>query len=104
MAKWPKSATIVLAADALVTTHPCWLHSALILASAAGGDASIYEGQDTSSGRQIVPLKGPANESVQAVFDPPIWCERGLYLDVGSSITSVTLHYTVQSLNRPEGD
>jgi hypothetical protein len=104
MAKWPKSTTIVLTADALVTSHPCWLHAVFLNASAAGGDVAVYEGQDAGSGRQILHQDGAANATNYVQFTPPVWCQRGLYVDVGSNVSQVTIHYTPQSLNQPEGE
>jgi len=81
----------VTSLDRLISTEPCLLHGAVILCSSAGGDATIYDGHDASSGKSILPLKGAANES-NPVFPPkPIFCARGLYVDVGSSVTSVTV-------------
>jgi hypothetical protein len=104
MAKWPKSTALVITADTLITTHPCWLHGVFINASAAGGDVVVYEGQDPTSGRLLAHLDGGANATNALRFDPPLWCERGLYLDVGSNVSQVTVHYTPQSLNQPTGE
>lgn len=81
----------VISADRLVSTEPCLLHGAVILCSAAGGDATIYDGHDASVGKSILPLKGPANESVPVFPPEPIFCARGLYVDVGTNVTSVTV-------------
>jgi len=104
MAKWPKSTAIVVAADTLITSHPAWLHSLIITDSVAGAGATVYEGQDATSGRQIAHFHGPNNDSFQAVFDPPLWCERGIYVDLEANVDHLVIHYTPQSLNRPEGD
>jgi hypothetical protein len=104
MAKWPRSMELPFTADAIVTTHPCWLHSATILVSTTGGDASLYEGQDAASGRLLITLKGSANVTNQRTYSPPLWLERGLYVDVGSNVTQVTVHFTPHRLNPSDRD
>lgn len=76
-------------ADKVVTAQPALLHALVLLASAAGGAVTIYEGQDTSSGRKILTVKGQANVSRPVRFQPPLRCERGIYVDVGSDVGEV---------------
>lgn len=80
--------------DALVNEGETFLAGVDVLASAAGGDVTLYEGLDTSSGRKIGTFKGDANITNQIRFNPPLRLERGLYVDVGSNITEVTI-YTI---------
>lgn len=82
-----------VAADAIITAQPARLHQVVLLASAAGGDATIYEGQDASSGRKILTVKGAANASRPVRFRPPLECGRGIFVDVGSSVTEVFVQY-----------
>lgn len=80
-------------ADARITTHHAVLHGVIVLASSAGGDVSIYAGQDTG-GQKIGTFKGAANVSNPIAFDPPLDCPSGIYVDVGSNITEVTIHWS----------
>jgi len=84
--------------DALVTTKPALLHGVVILTSTTGGDAALYEGQDADSGRIILTLEGIANTVTPVMFPRPLYCERGLYLDVGSNVTEVLVAW------EPAGD
>jgi len=81
------------AADAIVHQGPCLLYGVVVLASAAGGDATLYEGQDASSGRKIGVFKGGANLSLPIMLPKPLYAARGLYLDVGTSITEVLIGF-----------
>ena len=81
----------VVSADRLISTEPCLLHGAVILASALGGDATIYDGHDATTGKSVLPLKGAANISNPIMFPEPVFLARGLFVDVGSSITSVAI-------------
>ena len=80
--------------DTLLTTRPCILHGVLLIASVAGGDVTMYEGQDTSSGRQIAQIKALATATVPVNWNPGLLCERGLYVDVGSNVTEVHVYFT----------
>jgi hypothetical protein len=103
MAKWPRSTALVLDNDGLVSSHPVWLHGVIITATVAGDEFNAYEGQDATSGRQIVHMHGPVNTTFQACFDPPIWCERGLFVTLADGVDHCVVHYTPQPLNpRPE--
>lgn len=77
--------------DGFVTPGPVNLTEIVLLASSAGGDASLYDGRDSGSGDLIGTFKGAANVSLPIPFDPPIHCANGIYLDVGTSITEVLI-------------
>lgn len=81
--------------DKIITTRPCLLFSVTLTATGAGvADVSIYEGQDASSGRLVVTLKVAASSTVQTRFNGLV-AERGLYVDVGSNVASLTVEYEV---------
>lgn len=77
------------ASDVLVSREPGDFHGCVLLASALGGDVTFYDGTSTASGHKILQVKGAQNVSKRIVFNPPLWCPRGLYVDVGSSVTEV---------------
>jgi len=81
-------------ASEIIAEQPVLLHGVVVLASADGGAATLYEGQDTASGRKIATIEGSANESRPVAFYPPLLCERGLYVAVGSDVTEVVVHWT----------
>lgn len=85
--------------DTLIARGPCLLHTLFVLTSTTGGDATVYEGQDTGSGTKIIRLEGTANEIRSVHFSPPLPCQRGLYVDVGSNVDEVLVHYTILPKN-----
>lgn len=81
--------------DTLVARNPCLLHGVVLLTSAGGGDVTIYEGQDATSGEKILSIEGANNISNQVAFNPPLPLQRGLYVDVGSNVSEVLVHFTL---------
>lgn len=83
-----------ITATTLINEGQSLLHSVIILASAAGGDLTVYEGLDASSGRKVATVKGAANVSSQIRFSPPLLLARGLLVVIGSSITEATITWS----------
>lgn len=88
-----KSGFTNIIVDTRITTHPALLHGLVVLASAGGGAVTVYAGQDTS-GQKIGTFEGANNISNPIRFDPPLSCPSGLYVDVGSSISEVLIHWS----------
>lgn len=80
-----------LIADGVVNEGPSLLFGLHVEASTAGGDVSVYEGNDKDSGRLIGIFKDNANNHEPKNFIPPIYCDRGIYIDIGSNVTAVTV-------------
>jgi len=80
-------------ASEIIAEQPVLLHGVVILAPDEGGTATFYEGQDAASGRKIVTIGGSSNLSWPVAFYPPLLCERGLYVAVGSNVTEVMVHW-----------
>ena len=60
-----------------------------LLVSTTGGDVTIYDGLDASSGRLIATIKGTAN--VSSILDfGGLQLDRGLFIDIGSNVSEVT--------------
>lgn len=81
-------------ADALVCRGPCVFVGAVILASVAGGDASIYDGHEATSGNKVLTLKGDANISNAIAPPVPIRFGNGLFVDIGANCDEVTVFYS----------
>jgi len=79
-----------ISVDTRITTHAALLHGLILLCSTTGGDVTVYSGQDTS-GQKIGRFEGTADVSLPIRFDPPLECDSGLYVDVGSTVTEVTI-------------
>lgn len=82
-----------LTADGIVNEGATLLFGLHIEASTAGGDVSLYEGMDSGSGRLIGTFKENANDHDVLSFPVPIFLDRGLYVDIGSNVTAVTLFW-----------
>lgn len=76
-------------ADQLAVGGPGVLHRVILLVSTTGGDVTIYDGLDASSGRLIATLKGTANVSLPVDFGG-LQLDRGLFIDIGSNVSEVT--------------
>lgn len=80
-----------ITADRQCTDGPALLSAVLLLCSGGGGDITIYEGLDTSSGRMICRIEGANNVTNNILFNPPIPCPRGIYVDVGSNVSEALI-------------
>ena len=81
-------------ADLLVHRGPCLLHGVVVVANSNGGGITLYEGQDTDSGDKITRVQGSEDISKPVRFDPPLPCQRGLYVGNASHLDEVLIHYT----------
>lgn len=82
-----------ITSDQIITEGTSLFFGVSIEASADGGDVSVYEGLDSSSGRLIGTFKELANVHTPQVFPYPIACDRGIYVDIGTSVTAVTVFW-----------
>lgn len=87
------SAYVYLTADSVITTIPCTLLSVILTPDAQGvADIVIYEGQGAESGYEILKMRSGAGITQQVRFDS-LALDRGLYVDIGSNVTSVTIEW-----------
>jgi len=85
--------------DQAVSRHPALLHGVILLTKETGGDATIYEGQGAVAANKIVQLQGGSGVSLPVYFDPPLACQRGIYVDIGGQVLEVLVHFTPLPLN-----
>jgi hypothetical protein len=90
--------------DTVVCDRPCLLNGALLLVSTTGGDVTLYEGQDATSGRKIAKIEGYAGVTRVVTFPHAPFCARGLFADVGSNVTECTVFFTPLPLNTLEAE
>jgi len=78
--------------DTVLSNRPCWLYYAKLVPSAASGSATIYNGKSAAEG-VIVKIQDLLAE--EGVFAPPqpVWCDKGLFVDVGSNVTGVFVQW-----------
>jgi len=76
-----------------VSLAPCKVGTVIITSDGQGvTDVTLYDGESTDD-PVLAELKGPDNTSKMIHFQPPLLTHRGLYLDVGSNVTSVLIQY-----------
>jgi hypothetical protein len=90
--------------DTVVCDRPCLLNSVLLLVSTTGGDVTIYEGQDATSGRKFGKVEGYAGVTLPITFSHAPFMARGIFVDVGSNVTECTIGFTVLPLNTLEAE
>lgn len=90
-----------LTSDQLVTPGPCLFVGYSLNVSTDGGSVNIYDGNDTLSGQLVDTVEGLANVNNHAEFHTPIIFNNGIYVDIGSNVTSITVFYIPLRGNSP---
>lgn len=90
---WKELDRDLVTADKKVCNGPCFLYGAALVANTGGAStAVIRDGHDTS-GEPVVDLACLTSSNDPRMFNPPIYLKRGLFVDVGSNVTSVMVHF-----------
>lgn len=79
-------------ADRLLSHGPCELVYACLVPSGATTDSIIYNGESTS-GKGIITLKAATVRIMPFSPKMPVYCDRGLYVDVGTSVTGIFVQW-----------
>ena len=79
--------------DGIINEGQSLVFGLKIEASADGGDVSLYEGLDTGSARLEGTYKALANDRKPFSFPAPIYFDRGIFVDIGSNVTAVTIYW-----------
>jgi len=79
--------------DTLINQGNTLVFGLSIEASADGGDVSLYEGMDNLSGRLHGTYKALANDRKPFGFPAPVYFDRGVYIDIGTNVTAVTIYW-----------
>lgn len=79
-------------ADQVLSRGPCELLFAYLVVSAGSTDSSLYNGTDTS-GEEIIDFKSAAVTGHQFKPKQPVYCSKGLYVDVGTSVTGIFVQW-----------
>lgn len=87
--------------DQVLTRSPCELVYAHLVVSAASTDSYLYDGENTS-GEKIVPLVAAAVTGLEFRPPVPIYCRRGLFVDVGTNVTGILVQW--RELGFDKGD
>jgi len=90
---WKEIARERVTSNQVVCLSPCFLFAVDLISDTGGvSTAAIYDGEGTKD-PAVVDLAAAVSESDRARFNPPIFLRRGLYVDVGSNVTAVTVQY-----------
>lgn len=81
-----------LTADQLLSHGPCELLFAHLVVSAASTDTHLYDG-DNTKGSKVVTLESEAVSGLTFKPPVPIYCRRGLYVDIGSNVTGLFIQW-----------
>ena len=79
-------------ADRVLSLGPCELLYAYLAPSGATTDSIIYAGQSTK-GDPIVTLKAAAITGHKFTPKVPVYCDKGLYVDVGTSVSGIFVQW-----------
>lgn len=78
--------------DKFLSHGPCELCYAYLVPSAATTDSHIYDGESTK-GDKIVTLESAAANPRPFSPKVPVYCRKGLYVDVGTSVTGIFVQW-----------
>lgn len=79
-------------ADRLLSHGPCELLYAYLVPSGATTDTVLYDGENTN-GDHITTLKSAAVTGHEFNPPQPVYCRRGLYVDVGTNVTGLFVQW-----------
>jgi len=79
-------------ADGLLSHGPCELVSAYLVPSAATTDTVLYNGEN-DQGDPIITLKAATVRIMPFNPKEPVYCRRGLYVDVGSNVSGIFVQW-----------
>lgn len=83
-----------ISADTLINHGSTLLTGVSFDVSVAGGQVDLYDGNDANSGSLKLRLTGTTNSPNSFTPASPILFDRGLYVDLGSNVTAVTILWT----------
>jgi hypothetical protein len=90
---WKELEHELVAADKRVYHGPCFLYAAQLVSNTSGAStAVIRDGQNTDA-EVVVDLAALTSSNDPRRWDPPIYLKKGLFVDVGTNVTSVLVHY-----------
>lgn len=79
--------------DGLVVRGPVLLYSVAAVGRDTGDWGDVYEGLDAVSGNHAFGLVGREDTTYQLSWDPPLFFDRGIYLDAETDLTGALFSY-----------
>ena len=93
--QWKEIESLHVSEDTKATGKPCFLYSASLVATTGGAATAVLrDGHDTNAEAKLY-LAALTSSYDQRKFDPPLYFKKGLFIDVGSYVTSVHVEFLV---------
>jgi len=90
---WKSLTYDVTAADKKISGRPCFLYAAHLAAGSGGAATAIIRDGTETSADAVITLAALTSSIDVRNFDPPLYFKKGLYVDVGSNVTSVLVSF-----------
>ena len=100
MEEWKKVGWMRVTADSLISPEPCFLLSVCLVADTVGAATAVIRDGHNTSGEAVINLAALTSSKDDRYYGNPLFFKTGLYVDVGSNVTSVL----VQWLPHRKGD
>lgn len=82
-----------ITADSLVSPKPCFVFSVSLVADAVGAATAVIRDGHNTGAEAVIDLAALTSSVDDRNYDPPFYFEKGLYVDVGSNVTSLLIRY-----------
>jgi len=79
--------------DGIVVRGPVLLYGIEYNGNANGPLATVYEGLDAVSGQVLCSLAALKDVDNNKRFNPPLFCDRGIYIDAGGDLDEALFSY-----------
>lgn len=93
MEEWKKYGYMRVTADSLICPEPCFLVSVCLVANATGASTAVIRDGHNTGGEAVIDLAALTSSKDNRSYNPPLFFKKGLYVDVGSNVTSVLVQY-----------
>ncbi len=77
--------------DTRIWKGPLLLHGFVVVSSTDGGSVTLYDGQDAGAGTLLGTYRALENSPLPVMFPKPVRLDRGLYADIGATMTGVLI-------------
>jgi len=93
LASWKEWAWARVTVSGRVCNTPCFLAHVCFTADSAGNaTAAVYDGHGELE-EVVIDIAALQHDETDERFDPPLYLRRGLYVKLGSNVTSLFVHF-----------
>lgn len=82
-------------ADKKICNRPVFLYAAHLVAGTGGAATAVIRDGHDAGGEAVLDLAALTSSCDPRRFEPPIYLKKGLFVDVGSNVTAVLVHFLV---------